>query len=63
VTATRGTVYGEGDLDAATKRAREVVEGAPATAIDRDLTQTPLAPYLIASILAPLSLLLVRRSR
>lgn len=61
--ATHGTVYDERDLDAATKRAREVVEGAPATAIDRDLTQTPLAPYLIASILAPLSLLLVRRSR
>ena len=59
--AARSTV--SDDLDAATKRAREVVEGAPATAIDRDLTQTPLAPYLIAVDSRPARLLLVRRSR
>jgi hypothetical protein len=61
--ATGGTVYGERDLGAATARAREVLEGARATAVDRDTTQTPLAPYLVASVLVPLSFLLVRRSR
>jgi hypothetical protein len=61
--ATGGTDYGERDLGAATARAREVVEGAQATAVDRDLTQTPLAPYLVASVLVPLSFLLFRRSR
>jgi hypothetical protein len=61
--ATNGTAYSERDLGAATARAREVVEGAQATAVDRDLTQTPLAPYLIASVLVPLSFLLFRRSR
>ena len=61
--ATGGTVYGERDLGAATARAREVVEGARATAVARDTTQTPLAPYLVASVLVPLSLLFFRRSR
>ena len=61
--ATGGTAYGERDLGAATSRARAVVEGAPATALDRDQTQTPLAPYLVAAVLVPLSFLLFRRSR
>jgi VWA domain-containing protein len=61
--ATDGTAYDERDLGAATARAREVVEGAPATALDRDQTQTPLAPYLVAAVLVPLSFLLFRRSR
>jgi VWA domain-containing protein len=61
--ATGGTVYGERDLGAATARARGIVEGARATAVDRDTTQTPLAPYLVASVLVPLSVLLFRRSR
>lgn len=61
--ATNGTAYSERDLGLVTARAREVVEGAQATAVDRDLTQTPLAPYLIASVLVPLSFLLFRRSR
>ncbi len=61
--ATGGTAYDEGDLGAATARAREIVEGTRATALDRDTTQTPLAPYLIASVLVPLSFLLFRRSR
>jgi VWA domain-containing protein len=63
VAATGGTAYGERDLGAATARARAVVEGARATAADRDTTQTPLAPYLVASVLVPLSLLFFRRSR
>jgi von Willebrand factor type A domain len=61
--ATNGTAYAERDLAAATARAREVVDGAQATAVDRDLTQTPLAPYLVAAVLVPLSFLLFRRSR
>jgi hypothetical protein len=61
--ATAGKAYGERDLAAATARAREIVEGAPATAPDRDSTQTPLAPYLVASVLVPLSVLLRRRGR
>ncbi len=61
--ATGGTAYNERELGAATARAREVVEGAQATAVDRDLTQTPLAPYLVASVLVPLSFLFFRRSR
>ena len=61
--ATRGVAYDEADFGAATARAREIVEGTRATALDRDTTQTPLAPYLVASALAPLSLLLIRRSR
>jgi hypothetical protein len=61
--ATGGVAYDEDEFGAATERAREIIEGTRATALDRDTTQTPLAPYLIASVLAPLSLLLVRRSR
>jgi hypothetical protein len=63
IAATAGTAYDERDLDAATAQAREVVEGASAIAVERELTQTPLAPYLVASVLVPLSFLLVRRSR
>ncbi len=63
VAATGGEAYDERDLGAATARAREIVEGARATAVDRDTTQTPLAPYFVASILVPLSFLLFRRSR
>ena len=63
VAATGGTAYDEDDLGAARSRAREIVEGTRATALDRDSTQTPLAPYLIASVLVPLSFLLFRRSR
>ena len=61
--ATGGDAYDEGDLGGATARAREIVEGARATAVDRDTTQTPLAPYFVASVLVPLSFLLFRRSR
>jgi hypothetical protein len=63
VAATRGVAYEEGDLRAATARARKIVEGTRATTLDRNSTQTPLAPYLIASVLVPLSVLLFRRSR
>lgn len=63
VAATSGKAYGEHELGAATARAREIVEGARVTAIDRDSTQTPLAPYFAASVLVPLSVLLLRRGR
>lgn len=63
VAATGGAGYDEGDLDAATAQARKIIEGTRATALDRDSTQTALAPYVMASVLAPLSLLLFRRSR
>lgn len=61
--ATRGKAYKERELGAATARARETVQGARAIAVDRDSTQTPLAPYLAASVLVPLSVLLLRRGR
>lgn len=63
VAATRGRAYEERELDAATTRAREFVAGARTIAVDPDSTRSPLAPYLAASVLVPLSVLLLRRGR
>ena len=61
--ATGGRAYGEQDLGAAEARLRTVLGRGPTAAVlARTRRETPLAPYLLAAALAPLVLLLRRRS-
>ena len=61
--ATGGHAYGEQDLGAAEARLRTVLGRGPTAAVlARTRRETPLAPYVLAAALAPLVLLLRRRS-
>jgi VWA domain-containing protein len=61
--STHGTVYSEGQIDAASHKARQLL-GSGATAVRGERSgQIALAPYLAAAALLPLALLLWRRDR
>jgi hypothetical protein len=61
--ATGGRPYGEGGLGAASARLRALLDRGPVAAVvGRTRQETPLAPYVLAAALAPLLLLLRRRS-
>jgi len=61
--STRGTVYSEGQVDAAGRKARQLL-GSGATVVEGEQAgQIALAPYLAAAALLPLALLLWRRDR
>jgi hypothetical protein len=61
---TQGSVYDENNLEAAVRRAREVLGSGP-TRVETDERRRPLAlaPYLAAATFLPLALLLWRRDR
>jgi hypothetical protein len=62
--ATRGSVYGETSLGAATRKARELLGSGPTTIVeDENGRPFALAPYFAAAAFLPLSFLLVRRNR
>ena len=62
-TSTRGTVYSEGEVDAAGRKARQLL-GSGATVVRGERAgQIALAPYLAVAALLPLALLLWKRDR
>jgi hypothetical protein len=61
--ATGGSVYGEGDLGAASRKARALLGGGPTVAQGTRTSRHALAPYLVAAAVFPLALLLWRRER
>jgi hypothetical protein len=61
--ATGGSVYGEGDLGAAGRKARSLLGGGPTVAQGTRTSRHALAPYLVAVAVFPLGLLLWRRER
>jgi hypothetical protein len=58
-----GSVYGEGDVSAASQKARELIGTGPTIVRGERGGRIPLAPYLAAAALAPLGLLIRRRDR
>lgn len=61
--STQGAVYSEGQVDAASRKARQLL-GSGTTAVQGEHAgQIALAPYLAAAALLPLALLLWRRDR
>lgn len=61
--AVSGSVYSEGDVDAAARKARDLI-GSGRTAVRGERSRrVALASYLVAAALAPLVLLLARRDR
>ena len=58
-----GSVYSEHELDAAGRKARELLGSGTSVVRGEYGGRTPLAPYLAAAALAPLAWLLVRRER
>lgn len=61
--SSRGAVYTEAQLDAATRKARELLGGGPTVVAGEKAGQVALAPYLAAAALLPFGLLLWRRDR
>lgn len=62
--ATQGSVFDEGDLEAAGRRARDVIGDGPVRVETGERRRTlMLAPYLAAAAFVPLALLLWRRDR
>lgn len=61
--ATGGSVYSEGELGSAVRRAHELVGRGPTVAQGERRGRLALAPYLAAATFLPLSLLLRRRDR
>jgi hypothetical protein len=62
-TSTRGHVFSEGDLGAATQKARELLGDGPTIVRGQSGKRVALAPYLAAIAFLPLGLLLGRRDR
>jgi hypothetical protein len=61
--STNGSVYSEGQLEAAASRAREGLGSGPTVVRGEEAGQLALAPYLAAAALLPFGLLLWRRDR
>ena len=61
--STGGSVFAEGDLGAATQKARSLLAEGPTVVRGESGNRTALAPYLAAAALLPLTLLLRRRDR
>lgn len=61
--SAHGAVYSEGQLDAATSKARELLGSGPSVVEGEKAGQVALAPYLAAAALLPFGLLLWRRDR
>lgn len=59
----QGSVYAEGDVSAASAKARELVGSGPTIVRGKHSGDVPLAPYLAAAVLLPLALLLWRPDR
>lgn len=62
-TATGGSVYDEGDVGAASRKARSLLGGGPTITQGTRTSRHALAPYLVAAAVFPLALLLWRRER
>jgi von Willebrand factor type A domain len=62
-TSIGGSVYGEGDVKAASARARQLLGSGPTVVRGDQTARVPLAPYSAAAALVPLALLLRRRDR
>ena len=58
-----GAVYSEGEIDAASRKARELLGSGPTVVEGEEAGKVPLAPYLAAAALFPFGLLLWRRDR
>lgn len=61
--STRGSVYSEGELGAATQKARELLATGPTVARGVNAHRIALAPYLAIVAFLPLTILLGRRDR
>jgi hypothetical protein len=61
--SSQAAVYSEGQLDAATSKARDLLASGPSVVQGEKAGQLALAPYLAAAALLPFGLLLWRRDR
>ena len=61
--SVHGAVYSEGEIDAASRKARELLGSGPTVVEGEEAGKVPLAPYLAAAALFPFGLLLWRRDR
>ena len=61
--STHGAVYSEGQVEAASRKARELLGSGPTVVEGEEAGKVPLAPYLAAAALFPFGLLLWRRDR
>ncbi len=61
--SSNGAVYAEGQIDAATRKARELLGDGPTVVRGEEAGQLALSPYLALAALLPFGLLLWRRDR
>ncbi|HEX4746904.1 MAG TPA: VWA domain-containing protein [Gaiellaceae bacterium] len=61
--SAKGTAYAESDIDAAARKARELLGGGPTVIEGKRAGEVALAPYLAAAALLPFGLLLWQRDR
>jgi len=61
--SVHGAVYSQGEVDAASRKARELLGSGPTVVKGEEAGKVPLAPYLAAAALFPFGLLLWRRDR